>query len=524
MDKDLWAEIRYLHGSGKLSVRALARRMGISRRTVRRALASAEGPARSGARPGRASKLEAYRPEIERLLGDYPGISGVRIFEELVKRGYTGGRTILKECLQRLRRPAQEAFFRLHFAPGEQAQVDWGSCGTIMVAGHSRRFSVFAMVLSYSRMLYLEFTASERIEVFLQCHVNAFRFFGGVPGIMLYDNLKSVVLQRSGGAVRFNSRYLDFAGWYGVQPRACGVAKGNEKGRVESAIKYIKGNFLAGRTFRDLDDANAQARHWRDTIANVRIHGSTHRRPAELFEEERPHLRPLPASGYDCAVTVPVRASKDGFVRFETNSYSVPSRCAGLPLVLKAAAHEVKIFRDCDLAAVHRRRHGGNREEVEDPAHVAGLLREKKRARELKGRDRFLLLGENASLYRDGLVRTRADAQRHTAAILKLADLYGRTSVLDAIQTALGHEAFGADYIENIILQRRAREGRTDPAHTLLLDDTTGFGDVVIPPPDLARYDRAAEADDDDDKGMPDDNDNDRDDNLDTEGGCLYVR
>ena len=333
------AEVRYLHNRKGLSMRAIAERMHLSRTAERRALRDHAGPPRK--RPNCPSKLGPYKKEVKRLLKAYPRISGIRVFEELCAQGYTGKTTILNDYIKSLRAQTREAFFRLQFAPGRQAQVDWGSCGRIDVEGYSRRLSVFAMVLSYSRMLYAEFTISERIEEFLRCHVNAFSFFNGVPETVLYDNLKSVVYQRSGPVIQFNRRFLDCAAHYCIQPRVCGVAKGNEKGRVESAIKYIKGNFLAGRSFTSLSDINDQVHQWLDMKANVRVHGSTHRRPVDLFGEEQPLLARLPEAEYDTAATVPVRASKDCFVQFQTNSYSVPIRYVSQKLTLRATAQKV---------------------------------------------------------------------------------------------------------------------------------------------------------------------------------------
>lgn len=490
MEHEQRMNIRYLHSRKGASIREIAQRLHISRKTVRRALQENTGEKR--VRKAQGSKLDPYKVEIAGMLEEYPRISGMRIFEEICKQGYTGKTTILNDYLKTLRHRKKEAFFRLRFSPGEQGQVDWGSCGRITVEGQPRRLSVFAMVLSYSRMLYVEFTISERIEEFLRCHVNAFRFFGGVPETLLYDNLKSVVYQRSGAVVQFNHRFLEFAGHYCVQPQVCGIAKGNEKGRVESAIKYIKGNFLAGRSFSDLDDVNYQVSHWRETVANIRIHGSTHRRPIDLFREEQPLLGKLPAGEYDTAITAMVRASKDCFVQFETNSYSVPIRYVSEKLTLKALPRKIHIYKDMDQVAVHRRCYGKH-SDIEDPKHFQGLLLSKHKAYANQTRQRFMLLGKGASRYMEGLLQGKVNAALHVKKILKLADLYGKISVLDAIDKALMHDAFGAEYIENIILQRRAEKQCTEPLNTLLLEDSSGFGDIIIQEPDLARYDAVTE-------------------------------
>lgn len=197
INAERWALIRTLYFVDKLSQRQICERTGISDKTVRKALRAEEYSRYVRGKPRRRpSKLDPYKADIGYLLEQYPGLSGRRVFEELVKLGYTGGETILKDYLRRIRPAKKEVFFRIETLPGEQAQVDWGNCGTINVDGCKRRLSVFVMVLSYSRMIYLEFTLSQGLDAFLEAHQNAFVFFGGIPHKILYDNLKSVVSVR----------------------------------------------------------------------------------------------------------------------------------------------------------------------------------------------------------------------------------------------------------------------------------------------------------------------------------------
>jgi len=199
------------------------------------------------------------------------------------------------------------AFLTLAFAPGEAAQVDWGCAGTITLGSTRRRLSFFVMVLCHSRMAYVEFTCGESMEHFLACHQNALEFFGGTPGVILIDNLKTGVLKHPfGERAVFNPRYLDFAAHYGFEARACNVRKPNEKGRVENGVGYVKKNFLAGLELpNSLSAVNTAVRHWMDTIANVRDHRETRNKPAELFLIEKPALRPLPSVAADTSVTSP---------------------------------------------------------------------------------------------------------------------------------------------------------------------------------------------------------------------------
>jgi transposase len=208
----------------------------------------------------RASKLDQFKPDILRMLEKH-AYSAVQIYQRLREMGYDGGYTIVKEYVRKARPRRAEPFLKLAFAPGECAQVDWGSFGAVQVGATRRRLSFFVMVLCYSRMLYVEFTVSQTMEHFLACHQNAFDFFGGIPAKIMVDNLKSAVLKRFlGQPVVYNPKYADFADYYGFEIRACNVRKGNEKGRVENGVHYVKRNFLAGLDMPDFYALHPAAR------------------------------------------------------------------------------------------------------------------------------------------------------------------------------------------------------------------------------------------------------------------------
>jgi transposase len=279
---EIQAEILALHFTDKMSVRSTAKQVGLDRKTVRRVIQrrTVEMARRSGVR---ASALDPFKEEIQEFLKKDPGVTATSLLNHLRNEGYTGGLTVIKDFVRetrgRLVRP-REGFLRLEFGPGEVAQVDWGEFGDVF--GDGIKIHCFAMVLAHSRMMYIEFTRSERFEEFIRCHENAFRFFGGTPKECWYDNLTSAVSDRSGSLVRFNTRFMAYLGHHGVRPHACNVARGNEKGRVEDLIKYIRMNFWPTRTFLDFDDLTKQAIVWRNQVANVREHRS-HRRVVRLF-------------------------------------------------------------------------------------------------------------------------------------------------------------------------------------------------------------------------------------------------
>ena len=245
MNAETWAEIRRLSGLEKLSVSEIARRLRMDRKTVRAALNSSGVPRRKV--PRRPSKLDPFKGYIIARLEGFPRITSVRLLRELKSRGFAGGVSQLKEYGATVRVKAPEAFFRLETLPGEQAQVDWANCGTIKIGNAVRKLSAFVMVLSYSRMMYAEFTLSQCLEDFLQAHLRAFRFFEGVPEKGLYDNLKAVCLTRLGADIRFNPRFLEFSGHYLFAPVLCQPAHSNEKGKVERGIRYLRSSFLDGR-------------------------------------------------------------------------------------------------------------------------------------------------------------------------------------------------------------------------------------------------------------------------------------
>ena len=288
IDYETFSKVHDCHDRQGLTIAQTARALGLDPRTVATWVARSRfEPRRS--RP-RGSVLDPFKPRITRLLDTHP-YSAQQIFQRLREDGYRGGVTILRDYVRRIRPTKRPVYLKLDFAPGECAQVDWGAYGTVAVGNTRRRLSFFVVVLAFSRQMYVEFTVSQTMEHFLACHEHAFAAFGGVPAKIMVDNLKSAVLQRLAGAAPvFNPRYLDFARHHGFAIEACNVARGNEKGRVESGVGYVKKNFLHGLELADFRTVHAAAQVWLDTIANVRIHGATQQRPVDLLAQERAHV------------------------------------------------------------------------------------------------------------------------------------------------------------------------------------------------------------------------------------------
>ena len=491
MDAAQWAEIRRLSLREGWQMRKIAQELGVHRNTVKRALTMERFEPRR-APPRRKKALDPWRDTVSELLARTPDLTLPRILQELRARGYAGsGLSVVGNLVRTIRpRKKKNAFLRIDFLPGDAAQVDWAHCGRIMVDGRERRLSAFLFVLCHSRFAYVEFTASEQLEVFLACHERAFAAAGGVPRRGIYDNLKSVVLAHIGADVRLHPRFADFAAHYGFRPVACAPYRPNEKGRVENAVKYLRGAFLAGREITDLTRLNADVRRWLAETANVRLHRTTLRQPVELLEQERPLLGPLPERAYDTRIVRTVKASPLCRVIFEANTYSVPPQNAGSVLVLKASEEEVHLFAGEREVARHARSHVRGADVV-DPSHVRAILETKRRGDRGALVQRFLALCPEARDYLTGLARAEIAVYRHLRRLLVLWDRYGRDETAAAIVHALRHKAFGADYVERIVEQERRKRNQASPARLPSLDRAPEAFDVTLEEIDLADYDRA---------------------------------
>lgn len=401
----------------------------------------------------RSSKLDPYKPQILSWLEKHPYTS-VQIFQCLKEIGYCGGLTIVREYVHKVRPPRQVGFLTLSFLPGECAQVDWGQYGTVTVGSTKRKLSFFVMVLCYSRMMYLEFTVLERMEHFLTCHHNAFRFFGGVPGAIMVDNLKSAVLKRFiGQAPVFNPKYLDFANHYGFTIRACNVGKGNEKGRVENGVGYVKKNFLAGLDIPYFSAIHPAAQKWMDQIANVRIHATTHKQPVVLFENEKSMLQPLPQMPYDTATISTVCVTNQFRIVLDSNRYSVPAEYSSSHLTLKAYPDRLCLYHNNKLIAHHVRSYDRH-QNFEDPDHPRELLKQRQKARNQQLFKLFLAISSKADDYYKQLAKRRMNPTHHIKQIVALSEIYGVEKVKQALEDSFTFQVFSSEYIANILEQR----------------------------------------------------------------------
>jgi transposase len=321
--RDREAEIlRYYHVE-KWRVGTIARQIGVHYNVVKRVLAQAGLPRLGTPRP---SQLDPFLLFIQQTLEKFPSLTASRLNTMVRERGYRGGPDHFRHLIACHRpRPVAEAYLRLGSLPAEQAQVDWGHFGHLQIGRARRPLMAFVMVLSYSRQIFLRFFLDARMENFLRGHAAAFTTWGGIPRVLLYDNLKSAVLERHGDAIRFHPALLAFSAHCHFEPRPVALARGNEKGRVERAIRYVRDAFFAARHFADLDDLNAQADAWCfGMAADRRCPGQENRCMREVFAEEVPRLLALPEHAYPLLEQVTVKVGKTPYVRFDLNDYSVP--------------------------------------------------------------------------------------------------------------------------------------------------------------------------------------------------------
>jgi transposase len=487
------AEIRRLFYAEHWRIGTIASEMGLHPDTVRAALETLRFNSRTLVRP---SRLDPYLDFIRTTLEQYPRLRATRIHEMIVARGYAGSVVQTRRLVRRLRpRPQAEAYLRLTTLPGEQAQVDWGHFGHVEVGQARRPLSAFVMVLSWSRAIHVLFTLDQTLESFLRGHVEAFAYFQGSARTLLYDNLKSAVLARQGNTVAFHPRLLELAGHYHFLPRPCAVARGNEKGRVERQIRFLRDRFFAARRFRDVDDLNAQFLRWREDWAHARpCPGDPRKTVAQALEEERDRLLPLPEHPFACSRVLARTSGKTPYLRFDTNDYSIPPALVRKPLTLVASHDEVRIL-DQDQEVARHPRSYDRRQCIEDPRHIEALVAFKQAARVPKAQDRLRAVLPHAEAFLEQIVQRGLSLHGATKQLLHLLDDYGPEATEAALVETL-RRGTPAPASVALWLEQRRRQQRVPPKVPLELPDRPGVRGLHVPPHDLETYDALSRLDD----------------------------
>lgn len=499
IDAELYARIRRLFFAEHWKVGTIVAELGVHHDTVEHAIESDRFVRTQ--RQLRPSMLDPYKAFLGEVLEKHPKLRATRLYEMVRTRGYVGGYTPVMRYVRSVRPAAKaEAFLKLSTLPGEQAQVDWGHFGKIQVGAATRSLSCFVLVLSWSRAMFARFTLDQTLETFLRGHALAFEHLGGVPRRILYDNLKSVVLERVGEHIRFHPHLLEAAGHYHFAPVPCAPYRGNEKGKVERTIQYLRHGFFAARRFASVDDLNRQLAEWIDRIAHGRpVPGDPTRRPVrDAFAEERERLLPLPASRFECDHVRPVASGKQPYVRFDRNDYSIPHDRIRQPLTLIASETEIRVTDAVGAVLARHPRSYDSAVVVEDPMHLEKLTAEKRRAFELRRRDRLRGACPSAAAFLDALARRGEPLGAHAAHLARLLDDHGAAAVEAALVDALERGAVSAASVAHL-LDQRVRARKAPPAIPVVLPDDPRVRDLRVTPHPLTHYDDLSKENPDDD-------------------------
>lgn len=491
IDQETRARIRHLFYAEHWKVGTIARELVLHPETVRLTVGTDRFNNPKAQRP---SQTDPYAGFIREILAKHPRLRATRIFQMIRDRGYEGSVVQLRRVIAGIRPAHKEAFLTLRTFPGEQGQVDWAHFGEVTVGRARRKLSCFVITLSYSRALYLEFFFDQCMESFLRGHIHAFEAWQGLPRILLYDNLRSAVLERRGDAIHFNPRLLELCAHYHFAARPCQVRAGNQKGRVERAIRYIRESFFAARPFTTLEDFNRQALEWRNREAHRRPWpGGDHQTVEQAFAEEKSRLLPLPAHSFDTDLLIPAQSAKTIYVRFDLNDYSIPPDAIGHPLILAASASMVRILDGSREIARHRRSYDRHQQML-DPEHQEALLKDKRKAVGSTRGGRLAQAVPESEALLDAAFARGESAGSQTTQLLHLLDCYGARELRAAVCEALERKTPRASSVAYILNKRRRVSKRLTPS-PVDLSRRPDLENLSVTPHNLETYDELAKDD-----------------------------
>lgn len=485
------AQILRYHYAERWPIGTIATQLNLHRDSVARVLAQAGLPALKQIH--RPSAIDPYLPFILETLEQFPRLRASRLYAMVKDRGYPGRPDHFRHLIAHHRpRPRSEAFLRLRTLPGEQMQVDWGHFGHLEIGRARRPLMAFVTVLSWSRQIFLRFYLGAHMENFLRGHVAAFEAWGGMPRVALYDNLKSAVLERQGSVIRFNPTLLALAGHYRFEPRPVAVARGNEKGRVERAIRYIRDAFFAGRRFTDLADLNAQADAWVEAQAGERRCPEDETLTvSEAFTQERNRLLELPGHPFPSDEIKVISAGKTPYVRFDLNDYSIPHTCVSRSLTVSATPDQVRILDAQSVIAIHPRSYD-RQQQIEIPGHIAALAADKHQASAHRGTDHLVQAVPASRDLLTGAVERGEPLRRTVRALAELLERYGVAELTIAVDEALARGVPHPNAVRLALEQRRQAQAEPPPL-AVCLPDHVKRRDVPVRPHRLDDYDTLME-------------------------------
>lgn len=483
---ELEAEIVRLHHAEKWPIGTIATQVAVHHDVVERVLSQDGTPKVPQIRP---RMIDPYVDFIRDTWTRFPRLPASRLWAMCRERGYPGSKDHFRTMAKIYRpRPRGEAFLRLTTLPGEQAQVDWAHFGKLEIDGGHRPLVCFVAVLSWSRAVFMRYFLGQQVENLLRGQAAAFETWGGAPRVVLFDNPKTVVLERVGAAIRFNPTLLAFSRHHRFEPRPVGVARGNEKGRVERAIRYARHAFFLARRWRGLQDLNHQALAWCMGEAMDRPWPDDPTRTVrEAFEEEQVRLLALPDTPFPTDERREVKVRKTPYVRFDRNDYSVPHEFCRQQLVVSASTDTVRILKGAEEVARHARCYG-RRKVVEDSAHVEALVDEKRKARHHRGLDRLAHAAPSTRGLLERLAERGKNLGGSTSRLLQLLDFYGAEALESACREVLAREVPHVAAVRQVIERERAAR-KLPPALPVPIPDHPRARDVQVRPHDLKNYD-----------------------------------
>jgi transposase len=487
VSKEIEAAIMRLFRVEKWPITTIANQLDVHHSVVKRVLE--EDGIGSERLIIRRSMSDPFIPFMQETLRKYPKLTATRLYEMVKTRGYGGGVDHFRDIVARYRPYEAEAFMRVRTLAGEQGQVDWAHFGKIKIGQAERRLLGFVMVLSWSRMIFLRFYLGDGTANWLRGHVDAFNFFEHVPRKILCDNLKSAVIERNGDAIRFNETLLELAKYYRFEPIPVNVARGNEKGRVERAISFIRRSFFAAREYTDLNDLNRQALEWCTGLAAERRCAENRSMTvAQAFELEKPSLLDLPDNPFPVYEKHSVRVSKTPYIRYDLNDYSVPYKLVRKTVQVVSDLESVRIMDGLTEVARHKRSwdKGG---QIENPQHIEELKERKQEAKKHRGMDRLHHAAPATAKILELAAKHGQNLGALTTGLLNLLDLYGAVELDQAVMEAVSAGAFHVSAVRQVLERRRREQSLPEPVAIAVPDDPR-IQNLVVIPHELAGYDR----------------------------------
>lgn len=488
IDKSLELEVLRLATVENWRPNTIATQLGVHHSVVTRVLAQAKVSDSESRTPKvRLRMVDDYLPFIEETLEKYPSLSSSRLFQMVQERGYRGKISQFRNVLMKIRPKRKEAFLRLSSLPGEEAQVDWAHFGKIGFGNHSRQLMAFVMVLSHSRAVYLQFFPCAQLHCFLEGHINAFEWFGGIPRRCLYDNLKSVVIERTGSIIRFNEDFLEFSRSFLFEPRPVGVARGNEKGRVERAIRFIRSSFFAGRMFSSIEDLNVQATIWCNTISLDRLWEQDKTKSVrEVLTEERARLMHLPQVTPSFEDSICASVGKTPYIRVDTNNYSVPPECVGSSVVVKVSSTKIRVISGSSQLAEHDRCWEKHKT-IENQSHIKAIRAMKSRGVEKSKLHSVTSCCPSASEVLSLLAERKLSTNTAVRRLYEFITLYGAQEVEIALQQAIKLNNVHPNSILRNLENERKLHDKPRPVPLLAITDPR-VRDSQVQPHNLQTY------------------------------------